>query len=207
MRLTLAYCHSGGNTYSQQPQFYLSSVPKSNNGYTDCRYSSKLQSVVRNLMRLLKVAAFFLLLHTSVAAQSKFSALKQAIQKADAVVIINYESKMDSIKILRFLIPTLNSDSSFITEKKALNSAQRLKLLDILVRDERIIGRTTRTRIFTPQSAILIRKGESYQFIDLCKRCNSIDASEQLEVDDIDFGKQKWKELDAFFRQYGLKME
>ena len=158
-------------------------------------------------MKLLKAVAFFLLLHTSVFAQSRFSALKNAIRKADAVIIINYESKVDSIKILRFLIPAIDTDSSFINEKKTLNTAQRQKLLTILTRDERIIGRMATTRMFTPQSAILIRKGTAYHFIDLCKHCNRIDASEKLGIDNFDFDKQKWMELDAFFKQNGLNLK
>jgi len=136
-------------------------------------------------------------------------------QNADSVLIVSHEPT-DGIQLYDEqtgksskpapLLIENRLNQQIIKESFRVTGSQLDTLASILARPK--ADRKIKTgRCFIPHHAIVVYDRKNISYADICFSCRRIISSGEMSLFEGDFDDQKWKELLAFYQNYGVKYE
>ena len=149
----------------------------------------------------------FILTQFNLIGQVKSKTVKEAILKADTVLLVSHnltEQRIIEDKIgggVRKSPPIVlrgRPNKKIIHETVLLNGVLKKQLIAILTQPNND-GEINSMKCFLPHHSILLIKGGKTSYIEICFACQNLVASIGIGISDINYPKVLWTQLEAFF--------
>ena len=161
------------------------------------------------------LASIFILTQFNLIGQIKSNTVKEAILKADTVLLVSHnltEQRIVEDKIgggVRKSPPIVlrgRPNKKIIRETVLLNGVLKNQLISILTQPNNE-GEINSMRCFLPHHSILLIKNGKTSFIEICFACQNLLASKGVGISDINSPKVMWTQLETFFSSQGIKYQ
>jgi hypothetical protein len=161
------------------------------------------------------LAGIFILKQLNLIGQVKSNTVKEAILKADTVLLVSHnltEQKIVEDKPgggVRKSPPIVlggRPNQKIIHETVLLNDVLKNQLISILTQPNNE-GEINQIKCFLPHHSILLIKGGKTSYIEICFACQNLVASKGIGISDINYPKVLWTQLEAFFSSQGIKYQ
>ncbi len=181
-----------------------------------CRHIANTLPLCETMRRLLSAIFISSLAPLLASAQiAKDNWLIEKVKSADTILLISHKliagSTDEAIDItgntvtLPNLIVNNKLNRAILKEEKVIDKAAIDSLIKILKRQSKN-SNALQGGCFVPRQSIILIKGLQTSYIDICFHCSSYEASKDLQNIPA-FDKQKWTDLEKYFRERGLTYE
>lgn len=159
--------------------------------------------------------SIFILSQLNLLGQVKSKTVKDAILKADTILIVSHnlteqrimeDKNGGRVRISPPIVLRGRPNKKIIHETVLLDENLKKELIRILTQPNND-GETKSMQCFLPHHSILLIKGGKTSYIELCFACQNLSASSGIGITDIKYPTIMWTQLESFFKSQNIKYQ